>query len=331
MAEILVYIDLPEGELSETDKGILSEADRLAGVLGRAWGAVVFGGVSTEVLAALVPYGVATVTVLDAPAEVADSLEAQGNILAEAALDLGAAMVLLPHSDTGAALAPFLAAQMRAALLTEAVAYERCGNDLKIRRPALGQQITEARTWDGKGPLVLTIHPRVLSAVVLPTMHPGEARVTTRRPAEPASPGSTRIIERIPPDPQTVDVTEAEVIFSAGLGCSPKSFEQLRELTRLLNVSLGVTRPVYDLGRAGFERMIGQTGRTVTPRFYLALGISGSMHHVGGIKDARKIVAVNIDAKVPIFPNADEGFVADVEQVLPLLLQRVKSAMGDAA
>jgi electron transfer flavoprotein alpha subunit len=331
MSEILVYVDLPEGELHETGKGTLSEAARLAGVLGWGWEAAVFGNASQEILSGMAPYGVPAVTALEATSDLADSLEAQGKLLAEAALDLGVAVVLLSHNDSGAALAPLLAAQMKAALFTEAVAFERQGEGLKLRRPVLGHQVTEARTWDGKGPLVLTIHPRVLSAVVLPSMHRSEPRITTRRPSETVFSGATRIVERIPPDPQTVDVTEAEVIFSAGLGCSQKSFEDLQELTRLLNVSLGVTRPVYDLGWAGFERMIGQTGRTVAPRFYLALGISGSMHHLGGIKDSQKIIAVNIDPKVPIFPNADEGFVADVEEVLPLLLQRIKSAVRGAA
>jgi electron transfer flavoprotein alpha subunit len=74
--------------------------------------------------------------------------------------------------------------------------------------------------------------------------------------------------------------------------------------------------------------MVGQTGRTVTPRLYVALGISGSMHHVGGIKDSRRIVAVNSDAKAPIFPNADEGFVADLTEVLPRLLDQVKATIG---
>ena len=120
-------------------------------------------------------------------------------------------------------------------------------------------------------------------------------------------------------------------MVSAGLGCSEQSFEQVKELTRLLNASLGVTRPVYDLGYAEFERMVGQTGKTVAPRFYLALGISGSMHHLGGIKDSKKVVSVNIDSKVPIFPNSDEGFVADLRDVLPLLIERVKSATGGAA
>ena len=98
----------------------------------------------------------------------------------------------------------------------------------------------------------------------------------------------------------------------------------------MLNVSYGVTRPVYDLGWTGFERMVGQTGRTVTPRLYLALGISGSMHHVGGIKDSRRIVSVNSDPKAPIFPNSDEGFVADLREVLPRLLARAKAVAGGA-
>jgi electron transfer flavoprotein alpha subunit len=154
--------------------------------------------------------------------------------------------------------------------------------------------------------------------------------VATWRPAAAFTGATSSVIGRIPADPQTVDLTEAEVIFSAGKGCDPTTFEQLKELCRLLNVSFGVTRPVYDLGWTGFERMVGQTGRTVTPRLYMALGISGSMHHVGGIKDSRRIVAINTDAKAPIFPNVDEGYVADLKELLPRLLVQVKARIGGA-
>jgi len=153
---------------------------------------------------------------------------------------------------------------------------------------------------------------------------------STWHPAAPLTAPTATITDRIPPDPQTVDLTEAEVIFSAGKGCDPTTFEQLKELCKLLNVSFGVTRPVYDLGWTGFERMVGQTGRTVTPRLYVALGISGSMHHIGGIKDSRRIVAINSDPKAPIFPNVDEGFVGDLREVLPRLLTQVKAEIGGA-
>jgi electron transfer flavoprotein alpha subunit len=154
---------------------------------------------------------------------------------------------------------------------------------------------------------------------------------TVFSPAVSPTMTTARVTVRIPPDPQTVDLTDAEVIFSAGKGCAPETFGHLKELCRLLNVSCGVTRPVFDLGWSGFERMVGQTGRTVTPRLYVALGISGSMHHVGGIKDSRRIVSVNCDPKAPIFPNSDEGYVGDLGAILPLLIDRAKCAMGGAA
>jgi electron transfer flavoprotein alpha subunit len=328
---VLAFVDLPGGELDDCGKGLLSEGARLAGALGGRWGALSFGDAADRVFADFAPYGVPAVTVIESTADVADCLEIQGRLLAAAVRDLGAGILLLPHNDLGSALAPLVAAELRAGIFTEAVAFEACDKGLKVRRPALGHQVSEARIWDGSVPLVLTMHVRVMSATVLPAMRRTEPQVNRWRPTALPGAGPTRIVERIPPDPQTVDVAEAEVIFSAGLGCNRQSFEQLQELTRLLNVSLGATRPVYDLGWTGFERMVGQTGRTVAPRLYLALGISGSMHHLGGIKDAKKIVAVNSDPKVPIFPNADEGFVADLRQVLPLLLQRVKLAIGGAA
>ncbi len=327
---LLAFIDLPGGELDDGGKGLLSESARLAGTLGARWGALSLAA-ADSVFAGFAPYGVPAVTVIDSTPAVADCPELQGRLLAAAVRELGASILLLPHNDLGSALAPLVAAELQAAIFTEAIAFEACDKGLKVRRGALGQHVSEARVWDGSVPLVLTMSTRVMSTTVLPSMRRSEPQVIHWRPTAAPGAGATRIVERIPADPQTVDVSEAEVIFSAGLGCNRQSFTQLQELTRLLNVSLGATRPVYDLGWTGFERMVGQTGKTVAPRLYLALGISGSMHHLGGIKEAKKIVAVNSDPKVPIFPNADEGFVADLREVLPLLLQRVKSAVEGAA
>ena len=329
--EVLAFVDLAGGGLDDAGKGLLSEASRLAGRLGGRWSAIAFAGAEAPLLAEFAPYGTPELTLIAATAEVADALELQGRLLAQAAAERGAKLLLLPHNDLGAALAPLLAAELQGALFTEALSYQVEGDELQLTRSSLGVQVVETRSWDASQPLVLTIQPRTLSAVVLPTMERREPAVTTWRSAQEATAGPTRIIERIPPDPQTVDVAEAEVIVSAGLGCNEQAFAQVAELTRLLGASLGVTRPAYDLGRTGFERMVGQTGKSVAPRFYLALGISGSMHHLGGIKDSKKVVAVNIDAKAPIFPNADEGFVADLREVLPLLIERVKSATGGAA
>ncbi|MHB1399202.1 MAG: electron transfer flavoprotein subunit alpha/FixB family protein [Trichloromonadaceae bacterium] len=329
--EVLVFVDLASGELDDAGKGSLSEASRLAKTLGGSWSALAFAPAQGADLSAFAPYGTPELTLIEATPEVADCLESQGRLLAEAAKKRSAPLLLLPHNDLGAALAPLLAAELQGALFTEALGYQRDGDALSLTRTELGAQVVETKIWTGATPLVLTVLPRILSAVVLPTMQQRTPELCRWQSSEPLTAGPTRILERIPPDPQTVDVSEAEAIISAGLGCNTESFAQVEELARLLNASLGVTRPVYDLGRAGFERMVGQTGKTVAPRFYLALGISGSMHHLGGIKDSKKVVAVNLDPKVPIFPNSDEGFVADLRQVLPLLIERVKSATGGGA
>lgn len=329
--EVLVCVDLAAGELDDAGKGSLSEASRLAKTLGGSWSAIAFAPAEPAPLSDFAPYGTPALTLIEAAPEVADCLEAQGKLLAQAAREVGARLLLLPHNDLGAALAPLLAAELQGALLTEALGYQRDGEALKLTRSELGAQVVETKVWSGATPLVLTVHPRILSAVVLPTMQQRTPELCRWQSPQPAVAGPTRILERIPPDPQTVDVSEAEAIISGGLGCNAESFAQVEELARLLGASLGVTRPVYDLGRAGFERMVGQTGKTVAPRFYLALGISGSMHHLGGIKDSKKVISVNLDPKVPIFPNSDEGFVADLRQVLPLLIERVKSATGGGA
>jgi electron transfer flavoprotein alpha subunit len=329
--EILVFVDLSGEELGDHDKGILSQASRLAKKIAGTWTVLGFSAADGCSIDSLAPYSVEQLTLIDGPENLFDSLELQGKLIAAAANEMGAALVLLPHNDLGNSLAPLLAAELNAALFVEAIACDAENDRLKLTRQILGAQVAEAKSWDGQKPLVLTINPRVLSGVVLPSMKPGKVEVHHWQPANLPASGATRIVERIPPDPQTVDVSEAEVMVSAGLGCDQQGFAQVEELSRLINASLGVTRPAYDLGYTGFERMVGQTGKTVAPRFYLALGISGSMHHLGGMKDSKRIVAVNIDSKAPIIPNADECFIADLREVMPLLIERVKSAAGGVA
>lgn len=324
---LVVFLEFPEGKLSEADKGLLSETSRLAGAMDVTWSVLAFSGPEQTAIEGITNYGAAGITLIEL-GQTPDCSYTRGLLLAGALKASGAQLVLLAHNDLGESLAPVASAQLDGALFTEAIALKIEGAILRMNRRVLGARVAEERLWRFNCPLVITLNLKVLSAVVLPTMKRCPLRVESWKPDAPIENGVSLVLERIPPDPQTVDVSEAEVIFSAGLGCNGESFEQLKELTRLLNVSLGVTRPMFDQGRTGFERMVGQTGRTVVPRLYLALGISGSMHHVGGIKDSGRIIAVNSDAKAPIFPNADEGYVSDLREVLPLLLDKVRAAVG---
>ena len=329
--KILVFVDLPEGSLDETGKGLISYGSRLAGIISSAWGVVTAVAPAGDQLADLGAYGVPAVTSIAGGEALLDTPALLGITLARLASEELASVIVLPHNDLGAALASVVADSLDAAILTEVVSARQGNNGLTLSRLALGNRIAETWTWDGSRPLVITIPVRSLSQVLMPAVRPDSPQLVLWRAAAPPEGAAVKVVERIPPDPQTVDLTEADVIFSVGKGCDPDTFEQFKELCRLLNVSYGVTRPVFDLGWTGFERMVGQTGRTVVPRLYVALGISGSMHHVGGIKDSKRIVAVNIDPKAPIFPNSNEGFVADLREILPRLLEQAKAAVGGAS
>jgi electron transfer flavoprotein alpha subunit len=334
---VLVFAELSAGELDDAGKGILAEGNRLAVTLGTPWAVACFAGAGEAAHEAFRRSGAPEILEIDGPPALADLPDAQAEALAEAARATGATVILLAHTDPGATLAPRVAARLSAAIFTEAVSYERDYAGLTLRRQALGAQLVEQRIWTGAAPgapggagatapLVLTVSRRVLSAVVPAGTAPGDARRSARTArVDPSAPAAV-VLERIPPDPQTVDVSEAQVIFTAGKGCDRKAFEDMRELARLVGASVGVTRPVYDMGWTGFERMIGQTGRTVVPRLYFAWGISGSMHHLGGITESKRIVCMNLDPKAAIFPSADEGFVADVREVLPRVIARVREA-----
>ena len=331
VSSILVFVDQPEGGLDETGRGLLSYCARLAANLQADWAVVTLHAPTEVGLAEFGAYGTPGITRLESSKSLQDTPVLLGQQLAEFVRGAGADLVLLPHNDLGATLAPLLAAGLDGGLMTEVTSARSENDSLRLSRSVLGDRLAETRTWDGNRPMVMTVPVRVLSQVLLPSVKSTSPRVETWGATRESAVPVAKVISRIPPDPQTVDLVDAEVIFSAGKGCSEATFAQMQELCRLLNVSYGVTRPVYDLGWTGFERMVGQTGRTVTPRFYLALGISGSMHHVGGIKDSKRIVAINLDPKAPIFPNVDEGFVADLGEVLPILLEKARAACGGEA
>jgi electron transfer flavoprotein alpha subunit len=335
---VLVFADLAAGELDDASMGIVAEGRRLATTLGTPWVVACLAQAGDSAHEAFRRAGAPEVVEIDGPPALADLPDAQAEALADAARASGATVILLAHTDRGATLAPRLAARLSAAIFTEAVSCERDFAGLTLRRQALGAQLVEQRIWTGAAqgaaggdgataPLVLTVSRRVLSAVVPAGTTRGEARRTKRTAQVDAALAGVKVLERIPPDPQTVDVAEAQVIFTVGKGCDREAFEQLCELARLVGASVGVTRPVYDLGWTGFERMIGQTGKTVVPRLYFAWGISGSMHHLGGITESKRIVCMNLDPKAAIFPSADEGFVADVREVLPRVIANVRAAM----
>jgi electron transfer flavoprotein alpha subunit len=134
-----------------------------------------------------------------------------------------------------------------------------------------------------------------------------------------------KTIATIPPDFKTLDIRYAKRILDIGAGCDhPELLKLAEELSNLLEASIGTTRLMVDNGSISKTRMIGQTGKTVSPEFCLALGASGSPHHIAGFQKAGTIFAVNSDERAAILETSDTGFVTDLKCLLPKLVDRIK-------
>ena len=333
--DLFIVTELPDGVPDRTGQGLLAYGARLGNILDVDFRALVFSPVVPQAKQLFTDFGVPNVTVLNGAEQLLDTPQVLGTSIARFAAEQKAGIIAFAHNDLGCTLAPLIAARLDAAIVTEVNAVSCDNQGVHLSRSVMGRQIDETRIWQPKGFLVITVPVKSLSPVNLYTNRSTPLQIDEYAlPADligqtDSQKNGYTIVERIPSDPQTVDLTDAEVIFCAGKGCEKSDFEQLDELCRLLGTSLGVTRPVYDLGWADFNRMIGQTGRRVQPRLYISFGVSGSMHHVGGIQDAYYIVAIDNDAKAPIFPNADQGYVVDVKELLPQLLKKVRAAKGE--
>ena len=297
---LLVAIEPGEGPVATAGRALLAEGARLAADLGVDLRAVAW------------------------PNEGETDAEAIAGRLAELAASLAPRAVLLADTDLGRHVAPLTAHRLRSGAVLG------CGDarlgpgslSLAFVKPAYGgwleQEVEPAPGFTPVATLVLeSLEP------------PGDSAVTLAAPEvlEIAGPAASRVshLETIAPDARSVDLVHAKRIVAAGSGsASEKLLAVVQELADLLEGSVGATRPVVDEGRLPKERLIGQTGRTVNPELYLALGISGSPHHVAGVRNADRILSINRDTRAPIFQFSDIGYVADLEQVLPALVERIK-------
>ncbi len=223
-------------------------------------------------------------------------------------------LVLLPASPDGRDLAPRLAAALGRPLLAGALSATP-GRVVLSRHGGL--QTLEV---DDPGPAVVTLQPGVRGEVATTGDRPRPRRV---RPTA-ADVADAEVVEVLPPDPQTMDLAEAPRIVAGGAGLGgDEEFALLSRVAAALGASMGATRVVADAGAVPFERQIGTTGVTVSPRLYVALGISGAVQHVSGLGDPDHVVSVNLDPSCPMMAMADLALVTDARGLLAALADRL--------
>jgi electron transfer flavoprotein alpha subunit len=231
-------------------------------------------------------------------------------------------VLLFAHTDKGRERSPLMAQTLGAAAVTDCFDIRFRNGALCYARYVYGGQFEQEVTF---------AHPPEIVSLKVESLEAQAGLIDAPVPFKsismqvPENDDVQKTIAIIPPDSGTVDIRYAKRILDIGAGCDrPELLMWAQELAGLLNASVGTTRLVVDNGRIPKTRMIGQTGKTASPELCLALGVSGSPHHVAGIRKAVKIFAVNSAERAPIFSVSDAGFVTDLNSLLPELITRIK-------
>jgi electron transfer flavoprotein alpha subunit len=318
---LLVFIEQRDGRVRSVAREALGEAKRLAATLGGPVTAV-YCGASADGLASLGEAGAEKV--LAATHEAFARYDGAGYAAAVAAAVKAASpkVVLFGASSIGKDLAPRVAAKLGVGLAADCTALDASGGKLVARRPVMAGKAFE-RVGFPMSPAMVTLRPKVFA------------------PAAPEA-GKSAAVEALAFDwdaskPRAVvtgttgasggkpDLTESEIIVSGGRGLKgPENFALVEQLADALGATVGASRAVVDAGWRPHGDQVGQTGKTVSPKLYVAVGISGAIQHLAGMSSSRCIVAINKDPDAPIFKVADYGVVGDLFEVVPALTEAIK-------
>jgi electron transfer flavoprotein alpha subunit len=315
---ILTFLEHHEGELLKPSLGVLSKAAELDGDVA----GVVLGSGTRDLAAKAGAYGAAKVYVADNPELESPLPQPRVDALAGLVREHGFGTVLFPASVLSADVAAGLSARLGAGLNWDLTDLVRENGTLVGKRPALGDSVFVDVGWTEEPQLALiragTFEPVTRTRSVQAEVVDFDVQF------EDFSLAAT-MLEQAHAESEGPSIEDADVIVAGGRGLgSPENFKLAEELAQALGGAVAATRAVVDAGWYPYATQVGQTGKTVSPKLYIACGISGAIQHKVGMQSSGVIVAINKDANAPIFEYCDLGVVGDLHEIVPKLTELVR-------
>jgi electron transfer flavoprotein alpha subunit len=313
----LVFLESHDGALTKAGLGVLGKA----AALGNEAAGVVLGSGIADAAASAGSFGASTVYVVDHEQLAAPLPQPRVDALEAVVRESGADTVLFPASVLAADVAAGLAARLEAGLNWDLTDLRIEGEELVGVRPALGDTVLVEVGWTSTPRLAL-----IRAGTFDPVESGGTAQTKTVDAGFEEFSTGARLVEHLTEKASGPSIEDADVIVAGGRGLGgPEGFSYCEELAEVLGGAVAATRAVVDAGWYPYAAQVGQTGKTVSPKLYIALGISGAIQHKVGMQGSGTIVAVNKDPNAPIFDFADLGVVGDLTQIAPKLTELLRA------
>ncbi|WP_395970786.1 electron transfer flavoprotein subunit alpha/FixB family protein [Clostridioides sp. ES-S-0054-01] len=311
-----------EGKINPVTIELIGEGRKLADQLGKELAVVIAGYEVEKEVKELLHYGVDKAYYINDPLLKDFTTDGYAISIASLIERKKPEVVLVGATSIGRDIAPRIAGKVGTGLTADCTKLEIDLTDNKLlqTRPAFGGNLMATIVCPKNRPQMSTVRPGVMAKAVRTESETGVLEVVTPELTENMI--RTRLVEILPQEKKSINLTDARIIVSAGRGLKKaEGFELIKELADKLGAEIGASRAAVDSGWIEHSHQVGQTGTTVRPELYIACGISGAIQHLAGMSDSKYIVAINKDSKAPIFNICDYGIVGDLYEILPEMIE----------
>lgn len=353
---VWIFCEQRQGKLMPTDYELISEGRKLADELGVELCGLLLGDKVEGIAKELGGYGADKVVVCESPLLKEYTTDAYAKVICDVITELKPEVFLIGATNIGRDLGPRCAARLHTGLCADCTHLDVNVNNyveflkssstldmekqkfnyedrnLKMTRPAFGGHLMATIICPRFRPAMATVRPGVMKKAEFDKAKADACQIVKPQFSLTEADCDTQVLEVVKATKQLIDLTGADVVVSVGRGISKdvtKGIELAHELADVLGGVVGGSRATIDSGWLSADHQVGQTGKTVHPKIYIALGISGAIQHKAGMQDSECIIAVNKNDAAPIFEVADYGITGDLFKVVPLMIEQFKATLAN--